>query len=340
MEILKAILILTILLFSRSSPAAFEESHFLNGCYVFSSRGKIVLSLPGFICIPLPDGRVISGAESAVRMIRPDQSVEWEYPALLHHQMRLSPDGKRILLLSSEIREEKGTRVRYDAFVVLSLEGKELARNSFRHLGKEFIDHPVDQKFGDFFGGAERERSHFNSIVEIGPLDSPGAHSFLREGNIVVNTLYLGTFVLSPDLKTVLHHFLVGGRFRHFLHDVQVLPNGNFLFFNNESADRKKTGAPASALQEVEPVSLRTVYSFSGEHGLPLYSSHCGGVQKLDDEFYLVSHMLNGAYIFSRKTGRVIRSMHGPYFQFKQLWLVQNLRLVELSERFKSAWDL
>ncbi|MES2527782.1 MAG: hypothetical protein V4598_11870 [Bdellovibrionota bacterium] len=335
---MKNTLVLFILIFI-SLPlygvAKFSDRYFAAGCSLYNYQGVLIKNFPGSICVYLEDGRVVSGTDKMIRLISPDREILWEKNGNYHHQINLSPDGKRIYALSSEVREEKGTSVRYDWFVIFDLDGNVLAENSIRHLEKDFLDNNISLFFQDLFQNTTKERSHFNSIFEIGDVKVNPAVPAIAKGNVIVNSLFLGVYILSPDLKKVLHHFMIPGSAGHLVHDVQILSDGNILIFNNES---NPVDAPyhSSALQILDPVSLKSIYSFSGEKGIPLYSSHCGGAQKLDEEFFLYSHMVNGAYIFSRKTGKIVKSIFEPNVIFGRTNPVQNLRLVKLSPTFIS----
>lgn len=287
------------------------------------------------MCIFLDDGRIVSATDQMIRVFSPDEEILWEKNGNYHHQLNLTPDGKSILAISSDIQEEKGEIVRYDHFVNFDLDGEVLRENSIRVMADDLLDHKVSQVFQGPFQNSTRERSHFNSIYEIGEVKPNTAYPGIKKGNFIANSLFLGIFILSADFKKILHRFKIPGSVYHLIHDVQVLPNGNILLFNNQRKSSDST-YPESAMQEIDPVTLNPVYSYSGEKGVPLYSSHCGGVQKLDEEFYLYSHMLNGNYIVSRKTGKIVKSIFEPSITVGRITPVQNLRLVKLSEKFIS----
>ncbi len=337
MEILKNLFtfILLAVSFSTSGATKFSDRFFSAGCMLYDFQGNSVKSFPGSICLYQEDGGIISGTDRAIRALSPERNLLWEKSGNFHHQLNFTPDGKRVLALSSEVREEKGVMVRYDQFLIFDLEGNILAENSIRNLEKNLLDNNVTQFFQGMFLNTTKERSHFNSIFEIGDVKVNPAVPAIAKGNIIVNSLFLGVFILSPDLKRVLHKFMIPGSPGHLVHDVQILPDGNILIFNNESNPRE-AAYPASALQILDPVTLKPVYSFDGEKGIPLYSSHCGGVQKLDEEYFLYSHMVNGAYLLSRKTGKIVKSIFQPNLTFGRITPVQNLRLIQLSEKFKS----
>ncbi len=338
MEILKTIFVLLNFIFLLSSSRAQEitsRHYFQKGCSLYNYSGNLAKNFPGFICNFLEDGRIVSSNDQLIRVLSTDGETLWEKSGNYHHQVNLTPDGQSILAISSDIQEEKGEMVRYDHFVNFSLDGDVLRENSIRVMETDFLDNKVSQVFQGLFLNSTRERSHFNSIYEIGEVKPNPAFPGIKKGNIIVNSLFLGIYILSADLKKVLHRFKLPGSISHLVHDVQVLPNGNFLLFNNESGSQD-AAYPESALQEIDPVTLKPVYSFSGEKGVPLYSSHCGGVQKIDDEFYLYSHMINGNYIVSRKTGKIVKSIFEPNLTNGRITPVQNLRLIKLSEKFIS----
>lgn len=285
------------------------------------------------MCLFLEDGRIISANDRMIRAISPEGEILWEKTGNYHHQIHLMNDGQSMLVLSSDIQQEKGEMVRYDHFVNFNLDGDVLKEKSFRTLGNEFLDNKVSQVFQEFFLNTTRERSHFNSIYEIGDVKENPLYPGIKKGNFIANSLFLGIFILSSDLQKLEHRFKLPGSQDHLVHDVQVLPNGNLLVFNNLNKLREGVFLE-SAMQEIEPSTLKVVYSFSGEKGVPLYSSHCGGVQKLDEEHYLYSHMINGNYIVSRKSGKIIKSIFEPNLTLGRITPVQNLRLVKISEKF------
>ena len=337
MEILKTLIIFLTFIILLNPSWALEISprhYFQKGCSLYNFSGSLAKNFPGFICIFLDDGRIVSSNDQMIRVLSPDGETIWEKSGNYHHQINLTLDGQSILAISSDIQQEKGEMVRYDHFVNFSLDGDVLRENSIRLMAAgDLLDNKVSQVFQGLFQNTTRERSHFNSIFEIGDVKPNSAYPGIKKGNIIANSLFLGIFILSADFKTVLHQFKLPGSVAHLVHDVQVLPNGNFLLFNNESKP-KDSVYPESAMQEVDPVTLKPVYSFSGEPGVPLYSSHCGGVQKLDDEYYLYSHMINGNYIVSRKTGKIVKSVFEPNLTNGRITPVQNLRLVKISEKF------
>lgn len=326
--------LIVLLLAAFTVSADSSGRYFQNGCILFRYDGSFVKNFPGQLCVFLEDGRVISASETEVRLVNPDQSVPWKFEASPHHQMNLTPDGKRIVFLSSELRTEGGTLIRYDEFIVLTLEGNLVARNTFRNLGEKFGDFHVDKSFSP----ATRERSHFNSIFEIGP-QKPGGPAYLAEGNFIANSVELGTFIFSRDLKTVLHHFKVPGSNNHRIHDVKVTPEGNYLMFVNE--DFESDGEmKRSAIREIEPETLKTIFSYRGAEGVPFYSGICGGVEKINADTYVFSLVIGGTYLLSAKTGEVFYSVVEPNLIARRVHLVQNMRLIELSQNFRKAWKL
>ncbi len=317
------------------SATTLETGYFQAGCLLFDYQGKFLKSFPGYFCIFLDDGRVISANERRISMLGLKGEVEWSIEDHHHHQINLSPDGKRILALGSSFVPENGEIIRYDKFVIYSLDGKVIHQNTIKDLGKDFLNMRVGDTIKEYYRGVKWERSHFNSIFEVPPLKKPSSVAWIKEGNVVVNSFYLGIYVLTPDLSKVLHHFKPPQSLVSRIHDVQVLENGNILLFNNA---HYKVNDPfrLSALLELDPLTMKPLFTFTGEEGIPLYSRHCGGVQKLDENFYVFSTMVNGTYIYSKREKKVVRTIH-EMNHFQGLMPLQNPRLIWLSEQFKKT---
>ena len=91
-------------IFAEAIPVP-EEKHII-GCVILSSKGEVVFDFPGRFCIFLDDGSYISnviidGLQHVVRF-GPQSEIIWKRKMEAHHQINLSPDKKRVLVLSSE----------------------------------------------------------------------------------------------------------------------------------------------------------------------------------------------------------------------------------------------
>ena len=327
---MKSLIVFILLLASSYLPAAsWEETHLVSACRIYQGSGLKLREFPGQICIFLNDGKFLSATSDKLRLFGVRSEVIWELDGHFHHQLNLSPDGKRILTLSSAVND----KIRTDKFMVISMEGKILAERNASELlmGKvPFLRWPVtDAVLRD--KGILLENSHFNSIYEI-PAQTNKKSPF-QAGQIVVNGLVQGILVLSPDLKSIIRHVIYQGSKEHSLHDVQVTASGNFLVFNNEMTGKNSH----TSVDEFEPINQKIVYQFKADPPEVFYSKNAGGVQEFGANHLIVSSHLSGTYLINRKTNKVEsvnRNTHMDTFKFMP---VQQVKAQNLSG-FLSHW--
>ncbi len=313
-----------------ATPEKFTGFHLLNGCDILSLDGKILKQIPGFHCIPMEDGRLITANDKFIRLLRADGSIAWEIPGIFHHQINLSPDKKRILALGSEVFNRGGQKWREDKFFVISTEGNILAQNSVRELipQSEHIQKEIPQPM-QRIDSVGVELSHFNSIHEIPP-GHHGSSDIFKEGHIVVNSLTMGIYVLTPDLKKILYRFTYINSNSHTVHDVRVLPDGTMLLFNNY-VWTKEVKYPMSSIDIIDPITQKLLYRYGGADGPHFFSSNKGGVEFLNDDYFFYSLPVNGGHLVSRKTKKVVFSSFAPNFAYNLILTTQNVRMQDLS---------
>jgi len=324
---------LIILFYLSSLSAAYadfswEPFQLVNGCRLFDSKGSALKTLPGEFCQFYANGDLLTATVESLRMIDQNNDVKWELKGFFHHQLNKSADGKRILVLDSFIKKTKQQpRLIVEKFMVLDLEGKVLFEATSEDLLRQV---PVKMY-------APNQQTHLNSFYEIPKLKTDRIlPSFLKEGNFILNSYRLGVFIISSDLKKVLHHFVFKSSKDNQVHDVQVLETGNILFFNNMSNDSLR-GNPFSAIEELDMVTNEIVFSFSGTPAGVFYSLFCGGVQELDQEHVLFSHVLTGTYIYSRNKKQIISNMHETHFKDGLFIPAQQVKMMDLRQ-FLSHW--
>ncbi len=300
----------------------------VNGCRIFDSKGIAVKTLPGEFCQFYTNGDLLTATVESLKMIDQNNHVKWELKGAFHHQLNKSLDEKRILVLDSFIKRSKhNPNIIVEKFMVLDLVGKIL----FQATSEDLLSQVSVKMY------APNQQTHLNSFYEIPKLTTNRVlPSFLKEGNFILNSYRSGVFILSPDLKKVLHHFVFKSSIANQVHDVQVLESGNILFFNNMSVDSKR-GNPFSAIEELDMVTNEIVLSFSGNPTGIFYSLFCGGVQELDPEHILFSHVLTGTYIYSKRTKQIITNIHETHFKDGLFSPSQQVKMMDLRS-FLSHW--
>ncbi len=303
-----------------------EDLWIQNGCGLYRSGERKIF--PGELCQFLDDGRFVSATNTSLRLFSKAQEVLWEIKGHFHHQVNLSVDKKRILVLSSDMVKRERRLQRDDVFVILDLEGKILARESFfPHIQKRGLKAlkwtmtPILKRTG-----TDLETSHFNSMYEIPENSYSNTVPWLKAGNIIANSLELGVFVFSPDLKKVLHHRVFEFSQRHNVHDIQITQEGEFLIFNNLAVTKKKT--PSSAIQKFSGPENRMTLEFQGSPPEMFFSAVCGGVQELGDYIFF-SHVTNGGYIYSKSKKEILYFFPGHLGNILENIPTQQLKAID-----------
>lgn len=315
-------------LFALSALAApsWQNHSLINACNIFDLKGSLMRSFPGSFCQFLDDGSYIS-TDRNMRYLNKNNELMWSLNIHFHHQVNLSPDKKRILALASNFIDKEQQKIRSDRFLVIDFSGKILLDQSAEEILQQIKSQHHYSKL---------ELTHFNSFYEIPDLQIKNAPSYLKAGNYILNAYKLGVFILSADLKKVLFHQKFAVSDNHQIHDVQVLPNGNILYFNNLASGGSHE-APFSAIQEMNLASGKIEFEFTATPKQTFMSRHCGGVQILDKEYLLFSHMLTGTYIYSRKTKRIESNIFQTHFVDNRFYPAQQVKAQDLT-RFLSFW--
>lgn len=290
-------------------PFWFPNLYIQAGCKVYNLGGDKIANFPGGFCQFFSDGSFLAMENDYLRYFNVKREIVWSVTGNFHHQLNLSNDKLRALTLSWKIHEVDGKNVRTDYLHVINIaDGKILHEISAPKLLAE--KYPLSKTplgFNSKFEvRAEYESSHFNSIYEIPKLNPGGkVPTYIKEGNIVANSIELGTFIITPDLKEVLHHQKFGVSVKHQVHDVQVLPSGYFLLFNNVHS-QEKNPFHYSTVNIVAPGTDENLWEFSATPGSMFYSEVAGGAQLLNGNLILFSGILGGTYIIHRDTKTLV----------------------------------
>lgn len=327
--------------------------HLVRGCDIFTNEGKLLRTFPGGYCAFLDDGSYVSVNERSLKRINHKKEILWEHPYQAHHMVNLSVDKKNILVLFRvPYKKINGAQVLQDMVAVLNLNGKILHKN---YSSKIFADSGVKSFLWHYMypttpvpGQEGVEISHFNSIYEIPVIKRRNLPDYLKEGNFIVNGLQSGTFILSADLKSVLHSFIVPTSYNHKIHDVQISNKGNYLYFNNQVLRKdnfsmeypvdgnKITNNVHSSVEEADPVTMKVLRKFEASPKEMFYSVISGGVQELNEDTWLFTHFLQGTYVYSWKN-RTMKSIASTHVKDHKYYPTQDVKAFDLG-KFLSFW--
>lgn len=326
-------MILCALLGLLSFPLAAETRYLVQGCRVLDMDGVALRTFPGEMCLFFKDGSLVSAGPVGMTFFDKHNTIKWEIPGLFHHQLNLSHDGQRILALGSSNLPGAEGPIRWDKIMVISLEGKVLHEVSAAIIYSKKDATALDWTLSDVVkqqSGALTEGSHVNSIHEVPP-PAKGVTSAYRPGDIIINSVQSGIFVLSPDLSEVRERLILPDSLGHQVHDVQMSQRGHLIYFNNIHRQAVLTNM-FSAIQEYDPRQEKLVFEFTATPKDFFFSGICGGVQELDRDLVMFNDNLSGTYIYSRSKKKLIKSLRSTHFQNTILVGAPNVRAVDLTE--------
>jgi hypothetical protein len=218
----------------------------VNGCTIYDFDGNQKRLFPGKFCTFLSDGHFLTVDNNGISLFNQKSERKWLVPGHFHHQLNMSEDGQRILVMGSELILMSGRQIRVDKFMVIAMDGKVLHEISATELFKQAKVEPSLWKANPDaveYLKTDLEISHANSFYEI-PLEQRSSL-----GRYVINIRNDGIFFLDEDFKSLKEHFKLSSSFTHQVHDVQVLKNGKILLFNNLNAINKKKHLSSSVLE-------------------------------------------------------------------------------------------
>lgn len=250
-----------------------------------------------------PDGSILALFDE-IGLVHLDSAsrVLWAWPARVHHDLDVAPDG-RIWILFREQRKIEGVRhkdaVWEDFLVELTPEGKFVRRIS---LVEAFRHSPYGPLLSSVPPGPDI--FHTNSVQILDGTLSDRLAGF-RKGNLLVSVKNLNTIaVVDPDAGAVTWA-LSGQWFAQ--HCARLLPNGHLMLFDNLGTMRA-----ASRALEVDPLSQQILWSFGGRKGEELMSATSGFVERLANGNTLITESNFGRVVEVTPDDRVVWEFVNP----------------------------
>lgn len=294
---------LGVFLFSRAAHTAVDlkKLFYVRECTIYTLAVNEVANLPGFICHFFADGSFVSVSTDGLTSYDKDNKINWKIPGYFHHQLRATIDESKVLAMTSENKKIEKKQIRFDKFLILNREGQILHQQSALRILE--MAHLPRLKFNftpssEFNMKASEEGSHFNSFYEIPVHSNKKAYDKLPPAGFILNSTSLGIFILSPDLQRLIYHFKYERADDHFIHDVQVLANGNVLLYINQVTPAE---FPHSAIHEIDLMDRTLKWEFTAQPKSFFFSEFCGGAQELDDDTVMFSDYTKGMFIVSKK---------------------------------------
>jgi hypothetical protein len=326
-------------------------------CKLLDLKGDLVNQFPQSQCAFFDDGRVVGASQTELSLYGADGGKLWRHELNAHHTIRINSE-KNILVMHSSIHRYLTRLTRFDRVGIFNSDGAELKHFDFyehrkailklAHKNSRSYDGPTFRTLWEppesrgaisrnKFTPVNHEFSHANSFFEIPANTLEAKDSRFAAGNYIVHVNGLDLIlILDRNLKRILWSVDTSRVGDHVgnIHDVQLLPSGKILFFNNMYTE------VASAIEELDPISLARKVLFLGTKENHFYGDSQGSVQLLHDGHLLVAQFqrnIGGRLFEADSSGKIIfdwrlkrngltgRAMEG----------LQEVKLLDLSEFVK-----
>lgn len=296
-------IILTVLLLSFVNPLSASD-HTVIQCTIYGKSGEILRSFPYRACIFLENGSLLVSDRTGVGLLSEKLERKWFRKMDTHHQLKLSNDGSRIMVMSSDIRRWKGKKTRFDSLLILNMQGEELKKFTFFNKTDFFLAHDYGPNAGKMQeidldmrreASVTHEFSHANSFHEIGANNLAGKHSVFAAGNFLVNDNKTRlVFVLDRHLRKILWSMPQDQKKRpSSFHDVQLTAEGKLLVYRNRTPN--DSGLVYSTLVEIDPITKSEQVLYERSPPESFYSPFCGGIQRLPSGNLVFDDFTKGA---------------------------------------------
>ena len=262
----------------------------------------------------LPDGKLLAIYESyGLVCLDRDSRVLWSFPALAHHDLDCTPDG-RILVLVRRVgivpRVDAAQAVAEDYVCELAPDGRLLSAVSLlecleagegRATALGLVRDTLAWTTGDLF--------HTNTLELVTGPGVEGSPS-LRPGDVLVSLRNLDRIGVV-DLAAKRFRWTRTGPFRA-QHDPTLLADGRLLLFDNQGLARQGVEERSRAI-ELDLATGEVVWSWSGSDDDPLWSRTCGTAQRLANGNTLVVESDGGRAFEVTRAGEVVWRWNSPY---------------------------
>ena len=144
------------------------------------------------------------------------------------------------------------------------------------------------------------EPLHLNN-VDILPRQWADKFPLFNAGDIMISMRNINTIaVLDKDSKLI--KWWMSGAFSN-QHDPDFLPNGHILVFDNRWHRRRVGG---SRIIEIDPISRKIVWKYSGDRAHPFYTEIRGMQQPLPNDNVLITESEGGRAFEVTRKGKIV----------------------------------
>jgi len=249
-----------------------------------------------------PDGMLLAIYEG-LGMVKLDKNSKlvWETANRAHHDLDIAENGDifsltRVARVIKRINQKKP--LLEDYVTVLDPNGEEKYSISLLEAFER-------SGFDDIWrsDGKRKDIFHTNSIRILDGSIADRVPEF-KKGNILLSMRTVSALaVLDIDQEKIV--WAVKGDFET-QHDPKILPNGNMLLFNNSESEY-------SSVLEIDPATMKTVWSYQGGPEQPFKTKFCGLSDRLPNGNTLIVESEPGRAFEVTSDGETVWEFHTPH---------------------------
>jgi hypothetical protein len=331
-----------------------QELHNVVGCTIYDMRGKPLKDVGGSLCVFLPDGGYISALQEEHDIYRANKNgkILWRDRLQAHHQLKLTSDGNHFILLTGQARAFRGQSVRFDQIQIRDLDNRKVKNFDFFDHREELMtlagnEHRKLWKIQSRFKPvAPVEFAHLNSVYEIPDNKMAAINPAFEKGGYIVNANGLDLmFILDSQMQNILWSLrqIRNNADQSGYHDVQVLPSGHLLVYNNRAFSMEETdGTSHTAIWDLNPLNNEPRVLYEGNPWGEFSGFLLGGVQLLKNGNLLVTDYVKGgrAQVVDPR-GKVVWEFMNPRADpvTKRAYDMQEMKRMDLSRFLKNTQD-
>ncbi len=237
-----------------------------------------------------------------------DGNIVWEHvDSTQHHDFRRLPNGNTVYLGWKLLSDEQAARLPG------GLPGTEHEDGIYADTIREVT--PAGEIVWEWFAGDNMDMEKFPLHPGV-PRDEYGHGNTIaptNDGNFILNQRHTGTMCIidkaTKEIVWSLTDYEYGQQ-----HDVQMLENGNILFFANGSWPVTYLGPETgSRVVEIDPETNKEVWSYAGDPPRSFFSWFISGAQRLASGNTLICEGLWGRLFEVTPEGDIVWDYVSPY---------------------------
>lgn len=303
------------------SPTHSLPQQNLDECLIMDMQGKAIGGRQGGVCLFFDDGSMVRGTAEGLIFYNPDLTMKWTRHLEVHHLMSFDLKRKHLLVISSVDHTFQKEQIRFDRLVVFDLNGNEVHSFDFYRFKDQLLKLSGAPARAYNNEPGDREFSHANTFYEIPENQTAKTIPAFSQGNYIVYTRRQGLcFILNHTLEKILWSAILDpkklDRNDENIHDVQVLPNGKLLFFNNSANPRRPSEpgfVPYSDIEEYDPRTETIRVVFQATPPESFYEPYRGGIQVLANGNLLTAESHDGGRAYEvDQNGKIVWSITNP----------------------------